>query len=690
MTFTPESDAFRGFPPMDNQNVASEGAYVEQQVGVQYGDSTFHHHESVYNFHQGDSPERKHDVGLNHLAGGTPRFAEKIFGSLLWDGHATTERAYYYLLSVLSDRSLHEIHGDLLTGIVDARKICCSLQQDGWRNAFDMVWRLLRYMRHEVDDRLDGGGLQDALDAFGSLPDERQYEITRHLDMVLGGVIQERLEAAQAHHVVTKRMQVNRRSRAWKFFEQDPARPRRFAAPAKKAEQGDWGRALVGGFFVLLGVAALFAGRFSPGVVLGVLLLAAGGYLVVVHGSARESLTLRYAAKLREVSPPAHPLEARSPGHWVSTDFVREVHRLVDVRFSEARPHIAGNWPAYTEGVRAHLKRRFVDLYGNAQVVPGAISWLIRWHARRVAAGWTSEALFQFRSTLALPARTKILFRVGVGIAVVGLLALLGGDQGSAAVLIGAGGFFAAKGTVRVLGLRKADEIGRAEAEQLFKEEMRGYEEWLKVLADRPTDAEMARWLALDKIYLKTDVVKRAGLTSHDLVEHVVMTEGAKDAMRARVPHGPPRYSSYMVQIFLLTSSGVREARVELDFLTGEAKNERRNLFQYNALASATVTESGMRTTKGEGPQTEEVERLRSRTFRLSLVNGQHLTVVAENFRSKFDDTLENESELFLVALQSSGIESALPILESVAAEGAEWITREQERRRRWSRDWSE
>jgi hypothetical protein len=84
------------------------------------------------------------------------------------------------------------------------------------------------------------------------------------------------------------------------------------------------------------------------------------------------------------------------------------------------------------------------------------------------------------------------------------------------------------------------------------------------------------------------------------------------------------------------------------------------------------------------------VERLHSRKFCLTLVNGRDITVVAENFRNADDSALEDDSELFLVALQTSGIDAALPILEAVAAEGSDWIAREQERREQWSRDWYE
>jgi hypothetical protein len=133
-----------GGPHMDNRNVASDGSRVDQQVGVHVGDTAFHN-ERIYHINQGDPPERRHEVALAHLVGGTPRFAEQLLGELLWSGFATTERAYHYFLAVLSDRSFNDIHTD----IVNAGKICKSLPQDEWRDVFDVVWQLLEYVRKE-------------------------------------------------------------------------------------------------------------------------------------------------------------------------------------------------------------------------------------------------------------------------------------------------------------------------------------------------------------------------------------------------------------------------------------------------------------------------------------------------------------------------------------------------------------
>ncbi|HEX7307393.1 hypothetical protein [Lentzea sp.] len=654
---------------------------VGQQNAVNYGDTTFHN-EATYHINQGDPPERRHDVARNFLAAEAPRHAERIFVELLQEGHATAERVYYYVLSAVSGRSCNEVSGELFRNVRDASKIARSLPQDAWLDAFAVVWRLMRFVRGEVE----GENLEDVLAAYSTLPSDRQDEIALHLKTILSGVTQSRLEDAHAHRVVTQRMSNGRVHRAWKFFEPEPARPREFVAAETPAEPQARTHAFVGGGVAVLGLLACFAGTWL--VLLGLPLALGGAVLMVLHGSERAGATLWGQIQLERVRPPAHQVLPRSPGHWVSAEFVKEVHRIVDNRFTTARPHVPGDWPTYTAGIRNYLKQRLVELYGNAQVPAGAVGWLARWHAQRVANGWATDDLF--RTVVPDTRRDTTLYRVGGVTVALGVVLLLAAHAIGGVVFLVGGGVFAVRGAIRIRGLKRMSALARAHDARIFAEETRGYEEWKQALADRPTDGEMARWLAMDKIYLKHDLVRRCNLTSHDLVTHVVMTEGADGSERARVVRGPLRYSKYEVQIFLLTRSGVREMRVELNFLTGEARNERRNLFRYDALASASVVETGMRATRGAGDGTREVERLRSRKFRLTLVDGNDITVVAENLRNPDDSAIEDESELFLVEMQTSGIDAALPLLEAVAAEGRDWIAREHERREQWSRDWYE
>nr|MDT0666087.1 hypothetical protein [Micromonospora sp. DSM 115978] len=188
------------------------------------------------------------------------------------------------------------------------------------------------------------------------------------------------------NRVVVQRLSGRRAERAKLFFEPKPAMPRCDLVPATTQEPADWRYALGGGAVVALGAALLLIGPIGPGAALGVLTLAMAARLLVRHVAQHRTLKLCAQAKHNESETPDWHAGPRSPRHWVRTDFtsfVQEVHRLVELRFSEARPHLGGNWPSYTEVTRARLKFRLVDRYGNeGSPTADRLDWLIRWHAR--------------------------------------------------------------------------------------------------------------------------------------------------------------------------------------------------------------------------------------------------------------------------------------------------------------------
>jgi hypothetical protein len=293
---------------------------------------------------------------------------------------------------------------------------------------------------------------------------------------------------------------------------------------------------------------------------------------------------------------------------------------------------------------------------------------------------------------------TNVLFGLGIGISALGLIFLIAAGSPQAAIIIGFGGGVGLAGVNEVLATRRHDQVVNADNQRIVDDEMREYHRWVMVLADRPSDGEMAEWLARDVLYLKSTALRRCGLSNRDLVAHVVLTDGAPKSMRARVPRGPVRYSAYVVMVFLLTRGGVREVEVDLDFLQGHVRDERRLSFRYDALASARVQEVGIRYANDRryifdandaGPQLDGGQVLRSRAFVLSLLDGKEVTAVVEDF-SGLADPGDDQSDLMRVAMDSSGISGALHVLEAVATEGREWIAREQERRERRSAEWQD
>jgi len=71
-------------------------------------------------------------------------------------------------------------------------------------------------------------------------------------------------------------------------------------------------------------------------------------------------------------------------------------------------------------------------------------------------------------------------------------------------------------------------------------------------------------------------------------------------------------------------------------------------------------------------------------------VDGKHIDVVVENYDHGFLDRVrENADSLFELALDSSGVRDAWRVLDSVAAEGREWLREERRRRNRRLLDFS-
>lgn len=54
------------------------------------------------------------------------------------------------------------------------------------------------------------------------------------------------------------------------------------------------------------------------------------------------------------------------------------------------------------------------------------------------------------------------------------------------------------------------------------------------------------------------------------------------------------------------------------------------------------------------------------------MANGRDITVIAEKLQERSDSVLDDEPEFVIVALQTSGIEAALPDPEIMAADGGD------------------
>ncbi|ROP35674.1 hypothetical protein [Saccharothrix texasensis] len=699
------------------------------QVGVVNGGAVFHGDSTVYQLTKDDPPERKYEVARNHLAGGSPRIAEGLMVEVVRAGLLSTEVAYHYALASLSERSINQLGSAQFEQIRTASNIADRGPRDSWCVAIDVIRDLMTCVTAQEHEREpDREALDDVLTRFKLLPKGRREEITRHLGMIIGGAIQDRLDRDNSEAVAEARVSGNRSERAWKFFEATPAEPR-LVTPYEdgRIPARTWVKAVVGSL-ALIGGLALPVHAARPEVSDAV--AAWSSMIVLAHGTAvwlgaRVVASRRFRRRMEvEYGGGRIPDDVDDLNRLGSSRFRIDIRTLIDQEIIRQRPknHVKGRrWWSDTERCAHMLYLRLVRTYGS--VIPDpehrdahqralkremsawTLHWLIRTHVGRWADRWADGRFFAFRKVTRAEVAQDLAGLLSVLIAiggVAGLHAALGGlslvspTSMTAFVGILLGGI----GGADALGRRMSASREHAECQASLKEEQAGRTRWLEQLTDRPTDTEMARWFDFDKSHLKTVAMKRAGLFNRDVIAHVILTEGLPWAKRARVIYGPPRYSEYLVLVFLLTENGVREFRFDLQFENAAVRNEQRASFSYGALVLVEVKEVGVQFAGKERKlvvlRNNDVKTMpdsrrsmvHSRALYLSLQNSRDISLVVENFEELSDKEEENKERLEELALGASGITSALRILEAVAVEGRGWITEERRRRDQGFEDW--
>ncbi|WP_261569904.1 hypothetical protein [Frankia gtarii] len=683
----PNADEPKWYSRVENSNSTSEGASVGAQVGANYGE--VHTQVSATYIQQGDSPEELLRVAVNYLVAGSARPAEKLLHELMWGRQPTTKTAYYYALSILGDRSIYEIDSDLVKEIRRTGEFCSSRVPDSWGQALDVVMGLLRCLSFKTGEESSfdatwWDGQWEGLRAFDGLPIERQEEIRRNLTLIAGGQVRERLEAGARERVLSAKVEADRAKRVWKYFEPDPLEPKQYQLPPLKPNTFDW-RWLAGGpALLVLGTIVLATNHvWAALLVLGVLL--GGVWLLLPIGVDVAARRLVAEAEERERQRLRTLPEPKSPGHYVPTKLVTELCRLVDNQFAKVRPHRRGRWEEQTTEVRAYLKERLVAQYGNSQRSADAVKWLAWWYARRTVAldGPAWQPADQSKEDQVEAATARRHLAAGVAVTVVTLTVLVVLGQVPAALFLAVGEVWTAVAAQLLAATRRATALRKRAEQRLLVEDQRGFEEWKQHLDDRPTDAEMARWLAMDKAHVRYEAIEQAGLTERDVVSHAVMTWGAYGARRHRHQGGPIRYSAYMARIFVLSYNGVQEFTARLDFETGDILDERQSSFRYEHVVSSSGKKNGERRVRDVKGNPTRSHRIRSVSFKLELTSGREAVSVQESYHRPIDDAAldDDDDSLTDLVLRDSGFESVRRILASVASEGPDWIRRDQEHR---------
>jgi hypothetical protein len=685
-------------------NHASGNARFGLQVGVVHGDV------KVYQYSEG-TPEEQFEIGYNNLQAGIARKAEELIGESIARGNGSDRTLFYYALAVLSGRSINEV---MQHDFAKLEGVFSSPHFEGTGPygqsllvVKQVIWCLIE--QDSTGAQPHHQNVDAALAAFDGLPPERQAEISRHLDMVLAGVIQDRMDHLESRSVQVGREARDRRTRAVKFFLPDPAPPRLRASVSPPFGAGTVLRMVVGALaLAVLGyvVVSVLLRVARPGP-----WAAAGGLLLVIVAMAWASLELHFRRSWRdrlrrrfENQDVVHrdPWDGRYPEEQAAR-FTRRIYEIYAAAFAVFGPSgpDAARWAHDTRGLHAALANETALTYGPpGALAPEGLEWLAEYQVRRIAAAWAAGTFHSYRKARRVPTLLHLARYLSLPLAILSLLGftvqLFALDWQAALLallMFGVAGLTLRRSVAWRYAEWRIAGRDRAEAAEQLAGETVAYRQRVAYLANRPADWEMATWLDYDTRFIKLEALKQYGLTNNDVINHLVLTEAAPECLRAKVPGGPPRYSQYIVQLFLLTENGVRQQTIELDFLGLVLGSQHRLNFRYDTLASATVDEVGVRFNGRKKRvvllgQDHDLDRedpndalVFSQSFRLTLTSGTSKDILIENYK-RWADELESEDQARLVelAMETSGVSTALRILESVAAEGRDWIA--QERRR--------
>lgn len=364
-------------------------------------------------------------------------------------------------------------------------------------------------------------------------------------------------------------------------------------------------------------------------------------------------------------------------------------------------------WIDDTEGIRRTLCSEMAEQFSYRSKLPAtrSVEWLANHHAHRYLSMWRAGGF----ATRDEQEKARPWLRPGVHL--VAPLVTAGGSVLTVLLPRGVAPPAASLLTIAlVVALLTAATCARSavvlqstrayidsEFAQRHRTETAAYEAWSSRLADRPSDSEISEWLDHDKLHVKATAMRQYGLSNRDLLDHFFVVGSGTGARSARVAHGPPRYTDYEIWLFLLTSAGVRQMKVQLELRTGDLTDEERMSFRYDAITAAYVVEKALRPGSASATDDDDdrsavfraIRAIRGKLvlhqlFRLTLNNNDEFSLPLANFDESLWEKVHDDPErIAQLTRDASGAEAALRILEGIAGEGSAWVEQEKARRRR-------
>lgn len=641
-------------------NHAGDHAHVDVQA------TTVHGGVHYYTLSAEASSEERFQIGVRLLDGGMPGKARQLMQEAVVDGHRGNEACFRLQLALVSGRTRREMPPDDARTLRHASSLCEVAGGDAWADGVKTIERLLDAAR------LPDADLRPLLKDLDGLGEPQRSMILRHMELFLEGPLQNEMWKRSLESAKQNLMVNDRTGRVWKFFEPEPVGPRlRYPrppdTPMSSLLQAVSATATLAAAVFYIGY--LLARELQVVAVLMYLLSIGGGYFAARGGLEWRFRLGRRRAKDAEYAPPrARRSSAPSGG------FARKVDQRFDRYFAKYVPRNASRsaWLDGTAGIRRSIRDEIVEVYREQRTGVEPIAWLIRYRVGEVRKQWEDGTLWDYRRELAIPPPTKVVTTLGLAACVVGACqaivtatqaAPLGATLSTAIALVA--GCAAIRAWLRIVLERRRHAADEAEVAQMLAACEAAFQRWREKLADEPSDLEMASWLDCDRKVLLDEALRHYGLSMSDLIAHAFIEAPGTPNRRARLKHGPWRYTRYRLHLFLLTADGIRQFQADLNFKKGTFRGYERTNYRYEAVAAVRVH------------QAERDER----KFELALINGAKIEV--EVLTAGTEELLVDETPGVVaeVTLDSAGLNHTLHVLEGVAAEGKRWITQEHRRK---------
>jgi hypothetical protein len=617
-------------------------------------------HNNYYHVPPDATPEEKADIALKYLESGQATTARRLLSEVIVHLDDDPRIWYHWLLAFFSGRTLRELSAEDRECLRSARVQIAALERDTpWSRAIQVIFRLVD-VTLALSDKTDA--IDGALADLDRLDERERRDVLRHLERVVQGPLKDRvwhrdLEEANDHRVIG-----GRRTRVWKFFEPEPAKPR--ARPVRPAAATAGIRALAGTVTVmalaaLVCLAWLGLERNDTSALVAVLVCLGAAGVALVNGADWRFRIERRRVRTRELR--ALRLAAPPRGFAGKVDHLYARYATLYAPPEADRPA----WYADIEGPISRLRDELVEVYRESRIPAGRVKWLIRFQVRELRREWDDGTLADLRRRSDVPAQVQGAVAVGVLVSFAGLVwAVQSAVRQDVLLALGAfvgavvTGWAAAELGVRIMAENRRVEVETVERTARLTTYWFEFQRWQQQLVDRPTDMEMAQWLDCDRRILLQETIRAYKLRWSDISAYASLEARGAGSERARAENGPWRYSRYKLLVFLLTPDGVRQITVDLDFGRASFHEWQRTNYRYDAVAAARVT------VRDDG----------AREFQLFLVNGVAIGLAVTEAAQAVVG--EDNGILAEGAQDTTGLRNTLFVLEGVAAEGRSWWNR--------------